>query len=378
MAYDVFHVPRSMHWFSGFVHHTPGLWRWLGNVESLSLGQQLRSIEIRQPCFIAGLARSGSTLLLEIIASHVSVATHRYRDFPLIDTPCWWNRFLDLAARGGTEPAERAHGDGLLVTPQSPEAMEEMLWMRFFPDLHDPSQSNVLDRRSKNPAFEQFFQDHLRKLLLIRGGTRYASKGNYNLTRLEYLQEQFPDARIVLALRRPRDHVASLRKTHALFCQAAAAQPRSLAHLQRTGHFEFGRDRRAINAGDDEVVRSVAELWKAGEEVRGWARYWAHLYGHVAERLGADTALREASMVVRHEDLCADTEARIRRLMQHCQLAPVEEVVDRYRDAVQLPTYYEAAFTAAEEAAIEEETQAVAALFGYESETLLADYPLVS
>ena len=40
--------------------------------------------------------------------------------------------------------------------------------------------------------------------------------------------------------------------------------------------------------------------------------------------------------------------------------------------------YYEAGFTTAEEAAIEEETQAVAALFGYESGTLLADYPLAT
>ena len=64
--------------------------------------------------------------------------------------------------------------------------------------------------------------------------------------------------------------------------------------------------------------------------------------------------------------------------MQHCQLAPVEEVVDRYRDAVQLPTYYEAGFTAAEEAAIEEETQAVAALFGYESGTSISKIYLPS
>src|SRR4029077_17446890 len=96
------------------------------------------------------------------------------------------------------EAAQRTHRDGIFVTPESPEAMEEVLWMAFFPQIHKPEACNVLDRNTSNPSFEQFYRDHLRKLLLVRGGKRYVSKANYNVTRLEYLHRLFPDARFVI------------------------------------------------------------------------------------------------------------------------------------------------------------------------------------
>lgn len=43
-----------------------------------------------------------------------------------------------------------------MVTPSSPEAMEEMLWMTFFPHCHDPSGNHMLDGKTTNKAFEQF------------------------------------------------------------------------------------------------------------------------------------------------------------------------------------------------------------------------------
>ena len=42
------------------------------------------------PIWVAGLARSGSTLLIEALARHCEVGTHRHRDFPLVAAP-WWS-----------------------------------------------------------------------------------------------------------------------------------------------------------------------------------------------------------------------------------------------------------------------------------------------
>ena len=52
--------------------------------------------------------------------------------------------------RSDAPPAERAHKDRILVTPDSPEAMEEVLWMRFFPAVHDEAASQVLDAATSN------------------------------------------------------------------------------------------------------------------------------------------------------------------------------------------------------------------------------------
>ena len=86
---QAFDIPLGEHLFSSFLHATRGLWRRLGAIESHVLRDQIEPIVIDRPIYIAGLARSGSTILLEMIAAHRHVATHQYRDFWNIYTPVW-------------------------------------------------------------------------------------------------------------------------------------------------------------------------------------------------------------------------------------------------------------------------------------------------
>ena len=303
---DGFEVTPWIDALGGFIARHRGLWTRIGNLESRLLADELSEVRIRQPIYVAGLARSGSTILLELLARHPDVVSHRYRDYPPVFTPYMWNRLLERTPQRQVEPAERSHKDGIKVTPDSPEALEEVLWMAFFPQLHDPAHSAVLDRQTRNPAFESFYRDHIRKLLRVRGGRRYLAKGNYNVTRLDYLLELFPDARFVIPVRDPRWHIASLIKQHALFCAGGEHNPAAVRHLQRVGHFEFGLDRRPVNAGDPATIEQILACWQQGREVEGWARYWSHVYGHVADRLEASPELRDAALIVRYEDLCRD------------------------------------------------------------------------
>ena len=89
--------------------------------------------------------------------------------------------------------------------------------MAFFSTLHDPGSSAVLNGETNNKEFANFYKDHIRKLLLLRGGRRYLSKANYNLTRLGYLLKLFPDARFLLPVRDPVWHIASLMRQHQRF-----------------------------------------------------------------------------------------------------------------------------------------------------------------
>ena len=223
-----FEVDPWVHYLGGLVERREGLWRRLGGWETRILSDSLSDVTVDRPVYISGLARSGTTKLLEVLDWHPEVVTHKYRDFPLLHIPYLWNRFLDFVPRRGAEAAERAHRDGIFVDPDSPEAFEEVLWMAFFPGTHDPSRNSVLDGTTRNPEFERFYRDHIRKLLLVRGGTRYVSKANYNITRLEYLLRLFPDARFVVPVRDPVWHIASLMKQHKLFCKA---QKLSLIHI---------------------------------------------------------------------------------------------------------------------------------------------------
>src|SRR5947209_6508152 len=87
-----FAVPPLLDSLGGLVHRHRSFWLWLGRLETSLLAQRLRQVPLQMPVYVCGLARSGSTLLHEIISSAPSVATHRIKDYPLIFTPYWWRR----------------------------------------------------------------------------------------------------------------------------------------------------------------------------------------------------------------------------------------------------------------------------------------------
>jgi hypothetical protein len=359
-APDDFSVDTFTHVLSGVAERCPGLMKRLGAFETRLLADRLPPL--RQPVYVAGLARSGSTVLLEILSTLPGVATHRYRDFPLLHVPFLWNRFLGYATPDSAGPArERAHRDGILVTRESPEAFEEVLWMSFFPHLHDSSHSQVLDAATHHAAFEWFYRDHVRKILLLRGGNRYVSKGNYNVTRLEYLLNMFPDARFVIPVRDPQWQVASLMKQQQLFLRGQRAYPRARAHLRRAGHFEFGADRRVIHTGDDAQVRRILACWREGREVEGWARCWSLVYGHVADRLTANPALAAASLVLSHESLCCDPGETARTLFRHCGFEGSAAALAAARARVRSPSYNRPDLNARERDLVDDLTGAVVA-----------------
>ncbi len=352
-----------MHVLGGWIHRHPDAWIRLGNLETRVLRDVIADIKVEKPIYVTGLARAGTTVLLERLAEHPQVATHRYADFPPLLTPYWWNRWLSLVPHSREVAQERAHKDGIAVTSQSPEAFEEMLWMAFFSDIHDPARCGAFDRQVSHPAFECFYNEHIRKLLAIRQRQRYVAKGNYNLVRLGYLHKLYPDARFVVAIRDPVWHIASLMKQQRLFAMGEAGQPRALEHMRRVGHFEFGLDRRAINVGDDAMTARITELWKTGHEVEGWALYWADIYRYVADVLDADPALREACLVVRYEDQCSQPEDMLIRLHEHCQLPVDPQTVKEAAAGLHSPTYYRPRFSEQDLALIREVTQPVAARF---------------
>jgi hypothetical protein len=364
-ALDRFAVDRWTDLAGGFTSRRPRLMARLGNLETRLLKDEIEPIEIDRPIFVAGLARSGSTILLECLAEHPDTATHRYRDYPGVMMPVAWSRLTDRLLAGREVRSERAHADGIEVTPESPEAIEEMVWMAFFEDLHDPSRSGVLDETTSNPAFAAFYRDHVRKLLWLRAGRRYVSKGNYNLTRLAYLHKLFPDARFVVPVRDPLWHVASLMKQHALFCAAEERHPAALRYMQRVGHFEFGLDRRPVSTGDAAAAAEIQELWRAGREAQGLARYWAGLHGFLLEQLEGNPALRSATLILRFEDLCSAPEETLGRLLAHCRLEPTPGLIERLAGRIHFPTYYTPRFEEADRAAIEWLTADVARSFGY-------------
>jgi len=354
-------VPAGLHLQSRFFAATAGAWRALARLESAAVRELTDPIDIDRPLYVTSLPRSGTTIVVEMLEQHPELTAHRYSDFPNVWTPYWRNYLLQRTRRERPQPIERAHRDRIEVSNDSPEAVEEVLWMHFFAGRHDQAINQVLDGGQRNPDFDAFYCDQIRKLLAVRGARRYLAKGNYNLARIRYLLALFPDARFLVPVRDPLPHIGSLMKQHALFTRSSETDPRIPLQLALSGHYEFGPGRRAVNYGDDSAVEAIHAAWADGREAEGWSRVWAATYGHLLAQIESDPAVARAVLLFRYEDLCTRSEAVIDRILAHGELdaAPFAPIRARYADKLSLPGYYRAEFDDAERAAIEDHCAAV-------------------
>jgi len=145
-----------------------------------------------------------------------------------------------FAKQGGL--AERAHGDGIMVGYDSPEAFEEVIWRAFWPKKYHDDRIELWDRDDYSAEAADFFRRHFRKVVLLRtgGSGRYLSKNNNNFARLALLPEMFPGAKIVVPLREPAEHAASLLRQHRNFLEQHARDPFVKTYMSDIGHLEFG------------------------------------------------------------------------------------------------------------------------------------------
>lgn len=361
-AGDRFRVPAGLYWQTRLARAWAPLWVRLARLESRVL--ELDDRAPRAPVYVTGLARAGTTIVTELLSRHPELTCHRYSDFPWIYTPYWRNWLLQRSRIGVPRPVERTHRDRIMVTLDSPEAVEEVLWRHFLPRFG--AGSDALDESHACEAFETFYRDHISKLLSIRGRARYLAKGNYNVSRIRYLKKLFPDARFLIMVREPSRHVASLMKQQRLFCEGLKNNPRAGFQLDASGHNEFGPHRRAIDFGDSAQLERIRSDWASGREARGWARYWTSVYAHV-HSLRQSAEMADSVLVLRYEDLCADSGAAIDRILEHCSLdrAGFESARQEYVGKLSEPDYYRAEFSPEEMQHIQDCTVALARAFGY-------------
>ncbi|MGA8535574.1 MAG: sulfotransferase [Candidatus Tumulicola sp.] len=370
-----FSVPAGFYWAVRGVHAGAPLFVGLGNLESRILGRRLKGARVDRPVYICGLPRAGTTISLQMLSEHPDVTTHKYADFLMPYAPYAWNwLFPKIPVDAMRKPVPRIHRDRIQVTRDSAEMGEEILWERFFPYIHDEDQVSVLDANTSNPAFERFYREHLLKLLLSRGRGRYFSKAIMCVIRMQYLRRMFPDARFLLYVRNPIDHVASLLKQDRIWDELDRDDPRQIEIIELTGHHEFGARQIMANVGDPTVLREIHRLRDEGRIARARARYWSYMYDFVLNQIATDPDLARAVCIVRYEDLCGDSAQTIDRILQHTELAPEPFAATRaaYTEKLSLPDYYRPKFDASELADIVEVTDGVAKRFGYDVAAIAA------
>ncbi len=334
--------------------------------ETITLFNDIRKLKINKPIYITGLARAGTTIVLEMLSKHPDLATHQYKNLLIPYFPNWLYK-LSNKVRLYSKPTERIHKDGIMVTRDSPEAVEEIFWRKYFKHTSTEKSSHIINGNIINPKFERFYPNHIRKLLIAQKRSRYLAKNNYNITRLEYLLRIFPSTKFLLIIRNPVNHIASLIKQTKLFMKMEKQIPLLQDWLKILGHQEFGHHRICINVNNTELIHKIRKLWSNKKTyVKGWAYYWVSIYDFIADSLEVNEKLRSATFIVNYNELCENPADIIDRILEHTELplGKFLKVREYYINHLHKPTYYSPDFSEQELSDIYEITKDTASRFG--------------
>ena len=321
-------IDRVLH---RFAFCAPVVQKILCELENDLFKRELEAVDSRHEVFITGLPRAGTTLMLELLYATGEFKTYTYRDMPFILAPLLWNKLSRYFRKTGTKK-ERAHGDGMEISFDSPEAFEEVVWLAYM--ANEIVQIDTLATLSAEGITQEFssaIRVSVRKLLAVAQHTwsdsqppRYLSKNNANISRIDALLELFPTSSILVLFRHPLAHISSLSTQHRRFLQEHARDAFSRQYMKWIGHYEFGENFKPINFRG----------WLDGAELPSridetfWMRYWNAAYSYALKHktdsvhfVDFDRLLRDGkvslerisrSLALKHEEALIDAAKTLR------------------------------------------------------------------
>jgi hypothetical protein len=303
------------------------LQRTLNNIEKKWFSKNWLIIKAERPIFVTSLARAGTTVLLESLSTLPNIATHTYRDMPFIFSPVLWSK-LSSPFQNKSAKKQRAHGDGLMVNEDSPEAFEEVIWVKFFPQKY--LKNKILLWQKADKGFLSFFYDHMQRIIFLRlpNGAeegRYLSKNNANISRIPVLQEMFPDCSIVVPLRDPLEHAISLYRQHVNFSKKHVGDTFTKKYMQDIGHFEFGDLHRLIDFPEiDKLTKGLSP-----NNTDYWLAYWLAAYRYLETLDGL--------IFVSYDALCEDSELSLASLCERISIEASEAQIHKAAKLLKRP-----------------------------------------
>ena len=286
----------------------------LADVKDVIFRARLACYELDRPIFITALPRAGTTLLLELCVASGAFASHTYRNMPFVLIPMLWNRFSARFRRADT-PRERAHGDGMLVSVDSPEAFEETAWIAFWPQRYKHDRI-IPWQEEEDGVFRDFLEKHFKKIIALsapegdsmadlpNAPPRYISKNNLNIARIAWLARNFRDALFLIPFRDPMQHCASLLRQHLHFLEIHRCDPFAKSYMEGIGHFDFGDNLRPVDFGG---WLDTSQHHNPGE-MDFWLAYWCAAYRSLLEEA------TERVRFLHYEAFCVDPQLGLERV----------------------------------------------------------------
>lgn len=244
----------------------------------------------KEHIFISGLARSGTTALLNALHASKDFSSLTYNDMPFVLAPNLWNKITPNNRHNASH--ERAHKDGVMISTNSPEGLEEVFWSMW---------------KDRDEEIETAYSEYISLILQRYNKTRYLSKNNQNIHRIQLIQNIFPKAIFLIPYRNPLQHAYSLYTQHLHFIELNKTDSFIADYMKWTGHTEFGKwYRPAINSN----LRHPNDT-----TLNHWLEQWQLVYNRIFTMLPTHQNIQ----LVCYEDLC-DTDKVWAALKNLCKV----------------------------------------------------------
>ena len=281
------------------------------DIEQVVLRPDISSVVGRKHVFIAGLARSGTTLLMRRFYASGRFFSLTYRDMPFVLMPSLWRK-VSAFARQRPQRQERAHGDGIFIDHDSPEALEEVFWRTF--TGHEYIRSDKLIPVTPDDEVIARFRAYVASILSQAVDGRevcYLSKNNNNILRLPSLRKAFPGALIIVPYRDPLQQAMSLLCQHQRFLRDEKMDTFTSRYMRWLGHHEFGADHRPFCFGKGQA------RYHDSSDLNYWIELWLNTYAWL------DAQAPDTALFLSYETFCRDT-ARVWERLSAKACSPID------------------------------------------------------
>lgn len=267
--------------------------------------QKKGGIEVKNDYLIvSGLARSGTTSLMNFIAQRPEFSSLSYANMPFLLSPNLWGKFYK--PKSGDEK-ERSHKDGIKIGLNSYEALEEYYHKTAVDDKYISEKSLNEYALSADEA-----ADYLRYQTVVRQKPTdiYLAKNNNFLLRYKSLRSKNKDFVLVLLFREPLLHAASLQEKHQQYCELQKEDAFVLDYMNWLGHHEFGLGHKPFNF--------AGQLLPDGDpqKLDYWLRVWIGYYENALAIEDHNT------LFVAYEDFCSKPLDCLNRIYKQIQVEP--------------------------------------------------------
>jgi hypothetical protein len=262
------------------------------DIDQLRASVDKSDVASRRHVFVSGLARAGTTVLMRQFHATGMYRSLTYRDMPFVLAPNLWRKLAAISRAPATD-VERAHGDSIVVSVDSPESFDEVFW-RVFAGAAYIRESWLEPHRPAREVLDKY----IRYVGAVLADEKlYLCKNNNNVLRLEAIHRAFPNALILVPFRDPIQQAASLLRQHRKFSELQRHDPFVTDYMRWLGHHEFGLDHRPFRFGNL-PARDFDR-----DSIEYWLELWCSTYGWLEQ------SAPDAAVFVCYEDLCRDDKA---------------------------------------------------------------------